>query len=964
MAERIGAEAMHTLLNRFFDLALSEVHRYEGTINQFLGDGFMALFGAPIAHEDHARRAVLAALGLQERLQAQSAELGTPHGEALAMRIGLNTGPVVVGSIGDNLRMDYTAIGDTTNVAARLQQLAEPDAILISDSTWRLVHGIVRTEVLSPVVVKGKTETMIPYSVTGLRPRRSPLAQRGERALSPFVGRERELSVLIELFEIVEQGQGQVVGIAGEAGQGKSRFCYEFKHHLQSHRVTYLEGRCLSYDRVVPYHPLVDVLRSNCGIAESDRLETITEKVRQALQEVDLDVEVSLPYLLQLLEISEGTEALAALSPEAIKAQTFTILRDMSLSGSRQRPLVIEIEDLHWIDTTSEAFLASLVESLAGAPILLLTTYRPGYRPPWIDKSYATQIAVSRLASHDALRIVRSSRQHEVLSDHMIQMIIDKAEGNPFFLEEMTWAVTGAGVSQTDMVVPDTIQGVLMARIDQLPEASKRLLQTAAVLGREFSPHLLAAMWDCPETLASQLTELRQLEFLYERTGAEGQWYVFKHALTQDVAYDSLLTPRRQLLHAAAGQALETIFADRLEEVYDRLAYHYSKTDQAAKAVIYLSRFAEKAARSYAHVEAVTALQEAMTHVARLPLESQDRPRLELTLRHAHSLYYLGRFPESADLLVGELERLERFSEPSLSGPYYFWLAHMYSRLGDPERATRYAQQAVAQGEQCGDAATMGKAYTVLSLEGYWSGQSAQGIAYGKLAIEQLQGTSEPYWLGMAYCFLGYNYSQSGAFALALEAENQTKAIGEAISDPRIQTYAAFITGWIKAMIGDWDTAVAVCQRGLHISPDPTSAAYSSAFLGYAYLEKADAEQALPLLEEAAQRFQQFQFAPFEGLFTVFLAESHRCTEQLESAHQLAKRALDTTTQARYGYGVGWAQRTLGRIAQARGDMMAVSTSLQAALETFTSIQVPCLSVDVRISTWPRFSMPRDSRKR
>src|SRR5262249_32823272 len=315
IAERIGPEAMHTLLNRFFEVALNEVHRYEGTINQFLGDGFMALFGAPIAHEDHARRAVLASLALQRALK--DAELGQPSGVECAFRMGLNSGLVVVGSIGDNLRMDYSAIGDTTNLAARLQQHAAPGDILISESTTRLVQGAARLEALAPVEVRGKTEPVTPYKVIGTLPRRSPIASRSERILSPFVGREREIATLEALFAQVETGQGQVVGIVAEAGGGKSRLLYEFRQGLQDKRVTYLEGRCLSYGSTIPYHPLIDVLRHNCDITEADSPEVIIEKVHLALQEVEMDAEASAPYLLQLLGVKDGTTALTLLTPEA-----------------------------------------------------------------------------------------------------------------------------------------------------------------------------------------------------------------------------------------------------------------------------------------------------------------------------------------------------------------------------------------------------------------------------------------------------------------------------------------------------------------------------------------------------------------------------------------------------------------------------------------------------------------------
>src|SRR5262245_23528437 len=350
------------------------------------------------------------------------------------------------------------------------------------------------------------------------------------------------------------------------------------------------------------------------------------------------------------------------LSPESIKTQTFATLRQMSLRGSQRQPLILAVEDLHWIDQTSEACFASLVENLAGAPILLLCTYRPGYRPPWLEKSYATQIALRRLTPPDSLAVVHAVLQR-VLPDPLARMILDKAEGNPFFLEELTRTVVEHGDLRALPAVPDTIQGVLAARIDRLAEEPKRLLQTASVLGREFSPRLLSALLDTPDVMETYLAELKRLEFLYERTEASEPVYVFKHVLTQEVAYDSLLTSRRQALHATAGLALESLYADRLEEVYDRLAYHYARTNESAKAIEYLTRFANKAARGYAHTEAVTALQEALVHagarqVAATSTAVQDRLVLDLVLRLAHSLYFLGRFQETLDLLLQQQDRL------------------------------------------------------------------------------------------------------------------------------------------------------------------------------------------------------------------------------------------------------------------------------------------------------------------
>ena len=514
LAERIGAEAMHTLLNKFFELALGELHRYECTINQFGGDGFMAL--APVAHEDHARRATLAALGIQQALRERRDELG-PGGGELAVRIGINTGPVVVGTIGDNLRMEYTAIGDTTNLAARLQQHAEPGTILISEATYRLVRDDVRADRLEPIAVKGKSKSIVSYKILAAIPRRSPLRGLGERALSTFVGRDRDVAQMLDLLAEVQDGRGHVVGIVGEPGAGKSRLLYEFRQVLTGNEVTYLEGRCLSYGSSIPYVPILDIVRQSFGILEADAAESIAAKVRSGIEEVGIDPEEWGPILLLFLGVKEGTEHLTALTPETIKARTFEALRQLSFAESKRRTLIVAVEDLHWIDNISEEYLASLVESLSGVPIMLLSTHRPGYRPPWIEKSFATQMSLRPLSSQDSLRVVHSVVDSQKLPEPLARVIVEKAEGNPLFLEELARAVGDQTDRSPSLSMPDTIQGVLQARIDRLTDAPKRVLQTASVIGREVPLKWLRAVWETPGSLDVHLLDLKRQEFLYER---------------------------------------------------------------------------------------------------------------------------------------------------------------------------------------------------------------------------------------------------------------------------------------------------------------------------------------------------------------------------------------------------------------------------------------------------------------
>jgi class 3 adenylate cyclase/tetratricopeptide (TPR) repeat protein len=931
LADRFGPERMHSLLQRFFDLALAEVQRYEGTIAQFLGDGFMALFGAPVSHEDHAQRALRAAVGLRRLLKERGAELAA--GVELGPRMGLATGSVVFGSIG---RTDYTAVGDTRNVAARLQQAAPPGEIVVSAAFASQVADHVQVEPLDPVRIEGREEPVAAYRVVGMRfGQADRAAMRGGGALSPFVGRERELAILLELKEQAVAGHGQVVDIVGEAGSGKSRLLFEFRQHLGNQPVAYLHGRCLSYGAGIPYLPFLDMLRGVWNLPEGTDSDQVVATVRSSLEEVGDDLRESLPYFLRLLGIQAGTEALASLEAQAIQARTFAILRRMLLAASRRSLLILEIEDLHWMDATSEELLASLVEVLAASPILLLVTYRAGYTPRWLDRSYATQINMRRLSEANSRTVVATILQRSQLPEALASAVLTKAEGNPFYLEELTRSLVEQG---PEAAVPNTVQGLLAARIDRLPAEHKRLLQTASVLGREISPDLLEAIWENPAKLESLLVDLKRREFLSEVPSAERPIYLFQHALIQEVAYQTLLTGRRQALHAAAGEALERIYKDRLDEVYDRLMYHYPRTGQAEKAVLYLALFADQAARGYAHSEAAQALRQTLEHAERLPEGERDWRLLELVLRLASSLLPLARFPETLEVLERYRSSLDRLADPALAARYHFWLAHTHSYLGNQEDAALEARQSIAAADTCGDESTRGKAFYVLGRDCFWSGRFSEGIQYTLKAIVSLERSGEPWWQGQAYWVAGFHQYALGRFEAALEAMARAHTIGEALGDHRLDT--SWSTGYFYASMGDVEKGIEDCRAGLKSARDPLNTAAALGFLGYAYLEQGESQAARESLQSAIRMLEKTGFQPLLGWFSGFLAEVCLKEGRLEEGRELALQALTITREAQFRYGVGLAQRALGRLARGSGDLAEAEARLGEALETFAALEV------------------------
>lgn len=943
LADRLGPETMHLLLNRFFELSLGEVHRYEGTINQFLGDGFMALFGAPIAHEDHARRAVLAALGLQKLLREHRAELGERLGIELRARMGINTGWVVVGGIGDQLRQDYTAVGDTTNLAARLQGIADPGTVLVSESTMRFLHGTVEVEALEPVHVKGKEAPVQAYRALAAGSLHSEQAILSGAVLSPFVGRGREMALLDELRERAAVGEGQVLGIAAEAGAGKSRLLYEFRRSLWDKPVLHLAGRCISYGSGVPYLPLLYMLRNEWGIGEADAPAVVAAKVRASLERAGIEPDEALPYLLNLLGLREEHDSLADLSAQALQARTFHILRQLILNAGRGCLVILQIEDLHWIDQASEEFLAYLVEGLAVARMLLLVTYRAGYRPRWIEKSYVTQIALPKLSDRESRQVVEALLRRATLTEDLVEVVLRKAEGNPLFLEELTRSL----LENPDVSVPDTIQGVLLSRIDRLPEVHKKLLQTASILGREFDLSLLMAVWEREASPGPVLADLKRWEFLREEAMSAEPRYFFRHTLTQEAVYQTLLMSRRQALHATAGQAFERLYQDRLEEVYDQLAYHWSKAEESGKAVFYLVRLAERAAAGYAHAEAVKALRQALEHAGNLPEEERDRRAAELVLDLAASLLPLAQLAETLELLDEHREEIERLGDPALSGRLHFWLAHTHSYLGNQDEAAKDARLAIEEARRGGDAGTEGKAYYVLSRDAFWAGRFSEGIQQGLQAVALLERSEDRWWQGQAYWVVGFHQYLLGRFEQAFDAMARAEEIWKALADPRLDP--SWSTGYFHASLGEWDAGIEACRGGLARAQDPLNTAAALGFLGYALLEKGELPRAIETLEESIRRIAQTGMRQLQGWFSAFLADAYLRASRPTEAADVAREALEVTRESRFRYGAALAQRVRGRIARLQGRSKEAEDHLMEALDGFRSLEVPFEAAQTRL---------------
>jgi tetratricopeptide (TPR) repeat protein len=815
--------------------------------------------------------------------------------------------------------MDYTAIGDTTNLAARLQQHAEPGAILISEATHRLVRDDVQTDQLDPIAVKGKSKPIVSYRVRAPSPRHSPLRGLGERALSEFVGRDRDVAQLLDLLAEAEEGRGHVVGIVGEPGAGKSRLLHEFRQALNGKQVTYLEGRCLSYGGSIPYVPILDIVRQNFGILESDTAEIITGKVHSGIEEVGLDPEEWRPILLLFLGVKEGTERLSALTPETIKARTFEVLRQLSLSGSKRRTLIFGVEDLHWMDKISEEYLGSLVESLSGVPILLLTTYRPGYRPSWMEKSFATQLSLRPLSSQDSLRIVHSVTDAKRLSEQLARVIVEKAEGNPLFLEELARSVGDQTDDSPTLSMPDTVQGVLQARIDRLADAPKRLLQTASVIGREMPLKLLRAVWETPGSLDVHLLDLKRQEFLFERSTAGEQIYAFKHALTQDVAYDGLLTPAKQALHESTARALEAIYRDRLEESCERLAYHYSQTLNREKALEYLELANRKSAKANAMEEAKTYFDQAMVFLDAIPDTANNRHRRIALIANQWIVFWLlFRVPEYYDILNRHEAMAATVEESSLRARFAFALGHCQWVFGLLDRSLDTITNVATLVEEAGEIGEAGRAYSMLQWIHLYLGNFEQSLSWQEPALRMLRQHFDLRWYAWSLAAASQAYAFLGQFDQSVEEARKTLSVAEEYHDNSLISFAEFCLSIAYTFKGDATTAIEHAQMSVDKAPTPADKVWGQTFLGWAWCRAGRAQEGADLLASILPLYEGTQLVLGQVWMAAYLGEAYWRAGRIEEAERTLQKGLELAIPCGIKMYIGWIHRLLGEVALAK----------------------------------------------
>ena len=841
LSARLDPEDVHGLMSRAFDLMLAEVHRYEGTVNQFLGDGIMALFGAPIAHEDHARRAVQAALGIARALEAYQVEL-EPRGITFRARQGLNTGLVVVGSIGRDLRMDYTAVGDTTNVAARLQQAGEPGRVTISEATHRLVRGYFETRPLGDMRLKGKAEPMPAWEVVAARESRTRLEVMAEQGLTPMVGRERELGQLREAFTRARSGEGQVVFVVGEPGIGKSRLLLELRHQVGAD-AGWHEGHCLSFGKSMAFHPLADLIRRWFGVEDGDGEAAITAKLERATAQIGGDLVAAVPYLRALLSIDPGDDGVRTMSPAERHGETLEALRRLLVRAAERQPRIVVIEDLHWIDSTSERFFGALVDSVPAVRVLLVFTYRPGYPNPFGDRSYFTRIVPAPLSADESARMAAAVLATDALPAEVRALVTTKAEGNPFYVEELVKSLEESGVLRradgrldlarpvTASDIPGTVQDVIAARIDRLAEAPKRTLQLASVIGREFTRRLVDRLAEVRERTEDFLRELTALELILERRRFPELAYMFKHALTQDVAYASLLVQRRKDLHGLIGRAIEELYRDRLPEHFEILAYHFSRAEDWDRAFDYLVKAAEKATRAFGLRQALDLYAEALAGAARRREPVPPATVMALHRARADLFFGIGEFVRSREAAEDLLEVARRGGDRAREAEALVQIAAALQWAEDFPSALERSRQAIEIAEAVGAPAPLGFG---LYIRGYLHALNARLDAaeadVGR-ALEIGRAVGDPNRQALALHFLALRRSWQGEYRPSLERGDE----GVRIAREHRLVIPLLRCLWNQGLacndLGEYDRSLAALEEGLALAEKIGDDAYIPRFL-------------------------------------------------------------------------------------------------------------------------------------
>ena len=916
--ERLDPEEVHQIMDECFRILLDEIHRYEGTANQFRGDGIMALFGAPISHEDHAHRACHAALSIQKSIGEYEKRLREQKRIEFKLRIGLNSGTVVVGSIGDDLRMDYTADGDITNLAARMEELAQPGSIIVSENTYKMVRDFFQFDILGRVPVRGKRDPQEHYRLLGPTRVETRIGAAVAKGLTKFVGRRKEIKSLEDAYLKAKSGSGQVVGVVGDAGVGKSRLLLELRNIIPKTEYTYLEGRCLHFGGSMAYLPVLDILRSYFEIEEKEPETATKEKIAEKIPQLDEKLTGIIPPFQELLSLTVEDEAYLRLGPKQKREKVFEAIRDLLVRESEERPLIVAIEDVHWVDKTSEEFLDYMIGWLANSRILLMLLYRPEYTHPWGSKSYYSKIGVDQLSMKSGAELIQSILDGGEVVPDLRSLILGRAGGNPLFMEEITRTLLENGSIQrrdnqyvlsreaVGIQIPDTIQGIIAARIDRLEDNLKRTMQVASVIGRDFAFRILQTITGMQEELKSHLQNLQDLEFIHEKRLFPELEYVFKHALTQEVAYDSLLVYRRKQIHEKIGKAIEKLYADRLEEFYEVLAYHYAISENRESAFQYLKLSGNKSASSYSNWEAFRFYKKALDTLSEIGDSREIKSRkIEILHSVATPMIRLG-YPEDSLQILKEGEQLsKKLGDEKSLARFYGRIGNYYTaRGGDPLLGIAYTEKCFSEAEKIQDIEIMAPVARDLCASYLVAGEPSKTASLAAKVIDIIDETKNDGKFSSRW----YNVY------------------------PVLHVLYGHSLGWL----GNFVEGESLCEKGIQLGSDKYSL-YGSGYMhflyGYLFMHRGDGERVIEHFQKSIRYCEEGGAVMWLGLGWTGLGMGCYFLGNLETARKHVEKGIQIQKGARIPYYLSFHYLALGMVNLDSGDLKKGERSFKSALK-------------------------------
>ncbi len=930
LADRDPEEA-RKILDPVLEHMMEAVHRYEGTVNQVMGDGIMALFGAPLAHEDHAVRACYAALRMQESVKRYATRSVSAGGQDIHIRVGLNSGEVVVRAIGSDLHVDYTAVGLTTHLAARMEQVADPGSTFLTPSTVRLVEGFVEVKPRGSMPVKGLAAPVEVSELTGATSARSRLQARAGRDLTRFVGREAEAAQLARALDRARGAQGQVVAVVGEPGVGKSRLFWEFVYssgylgperiadvRQSSADVRIIRGHSVSYGKATPWFVVVDLMRDYFQIEPSDDSLKIAEKVTGKIVALDFPLESVLSPILWLLDAPVNDQLWEHLDPTTRRQSALESVKRIFLRESQVQPLVVVVEDLHWLDAEGQALLDLLVPALPLARVLLLVNYRPEYRHAWGDRTYYTQIRLDPLPPTHSRELLASLLGEETAPDTLTRELIERTHGNPFFLEETVRMLVEAGVlsgvrgayrlnrTMAALEIPPTAEVVVAARIDRLGPDDKRLLQAAAVVGMDVPLTLLQAIADdSADNVSGGLARLQAGEFLYESALFPDIGHTFKHALTRDVAYHGLLQQRRRELHAGVVTAIEAHYADAATEHVEALAHHAARGELWAKAAVYCHEAGRRLSARSAYRQAAAMLEQALVAIARLPEESQIIERgVDVRLDLRGVLNAVGEGQRAFEHLVNAEKLGRRLGDRRRLARLMTEMTHQLWLAGRTAEARHYGEMALEQAETLDVRGVKVEIYFILGqAEEFW-GEYQKAEEHLSKILELLASDDNPayavrtggvYPAAACRVILAAVHAERGEYITGLQFGDEALRVAESVHHPFSIAYVIMVLAGIHLSRGDFAAAARLCERGFAVGGEAAIGFLSpwlGGFLGYSQTLTGAADQGLPRIRKAVEMQTAMGFRNWLSWFVGMLSEGLLLEGQYDEAQREAERAL------------------------------------------------------------------------